>query len=78
MSDEGMKYRYVKRNLYDNYVDRTAKRFDRIIHQLAVQESWIANLEEHIGAMNAEIEALRLDKTAVVIAGKREALKRHD
>ncbi len=78
MNDEGMKYTYVKRRLYDNYVDRTAKRFDRIIHQLAVQESWIADLRSALEDTDAEVEALSLDKTSVRIAGRREAQKRND
>ncbi len=82
MSDEGMKYTYVKRRLYDNYVDRTAKRFDRIIHQQAVQEGWISDvalaLEDRLSSLEAEVESLRLDKTSVRIAGRRDTTRHND
>lgn len=79
MSDEGMKYIYVKRRLYDNYVDRTAKRFDRILHQLAVQESWTADLKDQLEVLEAEVESLRLQAVpghAVTVPGRKDALHR--
>ncbi len=71
-----LKYEYVKRRLYDSYVERTQRKIDKILHQLAVQESWIANLEDHFNAVEAELESLRLDKTSVRLPGRKEALER--
>ncbi len=73
-----LKYEYVKRRLYDSYVERTQKKIDKIIHQQAVQESWIANIEDHMNALDAELESLRLDKTSVRLPGRKEAMMRKD
>ncbi len=73
MSDEGMKYRFVKRRLYDNYVDRTQKKFDALFHRLAVLENRLVDHEGYIQMLEAETESLRLDRTSVRIAGRRDA-----
>ena len=64
MSDrhDTLKYEYVKRRLYDGYVDRSQKKFDRILHQLAVLESWISDLRKEV-----EIIKIRLDPNRVHI-----------
>ncbi len=76
--DDRLKYSYVSRKNYDYHQDRIAKKFDGILHRLTVHESHIQALDDEIDVLAAEIEALRLDKTSVRIAGRRDASERRD
>ncbi len=76
--DDHLKYQFIRRRTYDYYVDRSAKRFDGIIHRLAVLENFVHDLHSLLEAQDAELESLRLDKTSVRIAGRLDAQKRKD
>ncbi len=77
LSDQDhLKYSFVRRRTYDYYVDRSAKRFDGIIQQLSNLESHIQYLVDKIEILDAELEGVRLDKTSVRIAGRRDATER--
>ncbi len=73
-----LKYEYVKRRLYDSYVERTQKKFDKLLHNMANLEGWISNAIDRIEILDAELESLRLDKTSVRIAGRHDAPKRKE
>ncbi len=76
--DDRLKYSYVSRKNYDYHQDRIAKKFDGILHRLAVYEGHIKDLSDEILVLGAELEGVRLDKTSVRIAGRREASERKD
>ncbi len=76
--DDRLKYSYVSRKNYDYHQDRIAKKFDGVLQRLAVVENYSSALEDAIHALEAEIEGIRLDKTSVRIAGRREASERRD
>ncbi len=73
-----LKYEYVRRTTYDYFSDRTGKKFDGILEQLTQLRGYIIDLEDLIEVNAAGIESLRLDKTSVRIAGKREASERRE
>ncbi len=72
--DDRLKYSYFKRKTYDYHHEKSQKKFDGILHRLARVENMIHVLMEQDEVLGAEIESLRLDKTSVRIAGKRETL----
>lgn len=76
--DDRLKYEYVKRRLYDNYVERTAKKFDRLLSNLANLESWINNNVDRIDALEAKVEGLEMESNpdVVTLPGRKEALRR--
>ncbi len=72
-----LKYQYVKRSQFDYTNDRNLKKFDGILHRLAVLESFVHDVHQAIDDLGSEIEALQLG-SKVVIAGKRDALRRKE
>ncbi len=75
--DDRLKYSYVSRKNYDYHQDRILKKFDGILHRLAVLESFVHDLHSGIDDLGAEIEALQLG-TKVTIAGRRDAQRRKE
>ncbi len=73
-----LKYEFVRRRTYDYAMDRAQKKFDKILHELANLSSHISGLHDRLDALDAEVEALRLDKTSVRIAGRHDASLRRD
>ncbi len=73
-----LKYEYVKRKTYDYFSDKTVKKFDGILHRLSVVESYAHDLHHLIETLEAELESIRLDKTSVRIAGRRDASVRRE
>ncbi len=70
-----LKYQYVKRSAFDYKNDRNLKKFDGILNRLAVLEGFVHDMHQAIDDLGAELEGIKLDPT-VVIAGRREALRR--
>ncbi len=75
--EDRLKYQYVRRKTYDYHHDRQEKKFDGIIHRLALLENFVHDLHEALDAQAAEIESFQLG-SHVVIAGKRDALRRRE
>ncbi len=73
-----MKYQYVRRKNYDYHQDRIAKKFDAIFVRLGAAEGLIQDLRDWLETVDAELESLRLDKTSVRIAGRRDASERRE
>lgn len=72
-----LKYQYVKRSSFDYTNDRNLKKFDGILHRIAVLEGFVHDLHQAIDDLGAELEGLQLG-SKVVIAGKRDALRRRE
>jgi len=73
-----LKYEYVRRKTYDYFSDRTGKKFDGILQQLTEVRGYIMDLTDQLEVQAAELESLRLDRTSVRIAGKRDTSVRRD
>ncbi len=75
---DSLKYEFVKRRLYDNYVERTAKKFDKLLSNLANLEGWISDCVNQLEVLEAKVEGLEMhrDSNFVTLPGRKEALRR--
>ncbi len=70
-----LKYEYVRRRTHDYFSDRVKKKLDKHWDHIKELQLYTSVLEDAIHVLEAEIEGIRLDKTSVRIAGRRDALK---
>ncbi len=77
---DSLKYEFVKRRLYDNYIERTQRKFDKLLVNLANLESWINDSIDRLETLEAKVEGLEMSSSSntVTLAGRKEALRRKD
>ncbi len=80
MKPSDWKYEFIRRRTYDNYVDRTGKRLDKIWDRVKNLDLHLSYAMEAIETLEAEVEGLKsyTDDRIVSLAGRREAMTRQD